>query len=174
MRYGDPDHCTISGNSAGEYGGLVNDTILYQYTWGSVTNLYDTIVAGNTDAGSSTASDVVSGNNVTGSYNLIGTGGSGGLTDTDGNEVRGRRRRRPSPPGEHGGQTETIALLPGSPAIKERLDTGRPLPTSDQRGDLLDSPNPDIPAFQSQGFTLSPAAEARRRPRPTATLSPIP
>jgi hypothetical protein len=63
--------------------------------------------------------------------------------------------------GNYGGQTDTLALLPGSPAIgagiaTDYAGTTTPLLT-DQRGYPLDSPNPDIGAFQSGGFTLTPA-----------------
>ncbi len=58
-----------------------------------------------------------------------------------------------SPLGDYGGPTETIALLPGSPAIG--AGTAISGITTDQRGLPLDSPNPDIGAFQSQGFTLA-------------------
>ena len=61
-------NCTISGNSSTGSGGGV-------YNYGTVT-LTDTIVAGNT--GPSSAASDISGT-VTGSHNLIGTGGSGGL-----------------------------------------------------------------------------------------------
>ena len=61
-----------------------------------------------------------------------------------------------APLGDYGGPTQTIALLPGSPAsARAPPSTGV---TADQRGEPLDSPNPDIGAFQSQGFTLTPAA----------------
>ncbi len=73
-------------------------------------------------------------------YNLIGTGGSGGLTDgVNGNQVG------VADPGlgtlaYYGGPTQTIALLPGSPAIDKGSNalavdrsTGQPL-TTDQRG----------------------------------------
>ena len=61
-----------------------------------------------------------------------------------------------SPLGDYGGPTQTIALLPGSPAI----GTGTAVSgvSTDQRGEPLDSPVPDIGAFQSQGFKLTPVA----------------
>ena len=61
---------------------------------------------------------------------------------------------------DYGGQTETLALLPGSPAIASgslALEVGPggvPL-TTDQRGLPFDSPTPDIGAFQSQGFKIT-------------------
>ena len=63
-----------------------------------------------------------------------------------------------APLGNNGGPTQTMALLPGSPAIGAGViadypGTTTPI-TTDQRGEPLDSPNPDIGAFQTQGSTL--------------------
>ena len=50
-------------------------------------------------------------------YNLIGTGGSGGLTNgVNGNQV-GVANPGLGTLADNGGPTQTIALLPGSPAI---------------------------------------------------------
>jgi hypothetical protein len=57
--------------------------------------------------------------------------------------------------GDYGGQTPTIALLPGSPAIGAGTTTGAP--ATDQRG-LPRTGHVDLGAFQSQGFTLTPVA----------------
>ena len=78
--------CTISGNTASTAGGLANESGA-GYT-GTAT-LTDTIVAGNTAPGGA-ASDIGGSDpaDVTGTYNLIGTGGSGGITGgTNGNLV---------------------------------------------------------------------------------------
>ena len=92
---------------------------------------------------------------------MIGTGGSGGLTDgVDGNiVVTSLDDLGLAPLGNYGGPTQTMALLPGSPAlgagaIADYPGTTTPI-TTDQRGEPLDVPNPDIGAFQSQGFTLT-------------------
>ena len=54
----------------------------------------------------------------------------------------------------HGGPTETIALLPGSPAIG--AGTAVDGITSDQRGVMRPSTNPrHRRAFQDQGFTIT-------------------
>ena len=63
-----------------------------------------------------------------------------------------------APLGNYGGPTQTIALLAGSPAlgagvIADYPGTTTPI-TTDQRGLPLDSPNPDIGAFQTQGSPL--------------------
>jgi hypothetical protein len=58
--------------------------------------------------------------------------------------------------GHYGGPTETIALLPGSPAIGTGIAAGGV--TIDQRGVTRPGTGVDIGAFQSQGFTLTPVS----------------
>jgi hypothetical protein len=65
------DDCTISGNTAATAGGGLNN-------FGAAT-LTSTIVASNTS--SSDASDIEGDGTVSGTYNLIGTGGAGALTN---------------------------------------------------------------------------------------------
>jgi hypothetical protein len=136
--------CTVSGNSSPQGGGIDNYSSA-SYT--SRTTLTDTIVAGNTTGAGGAASDVggTDPGDVTGSYNLIGTGGSGGLKVSDHNLLN-VANPGVAPLGDYGGPTETMALLPGSPAIN--AGTAAPGVTTDQRGFALDSP-PDIGAFQS-------------------------
>ena len=136
--------CTVSGNLDG--GGLLN--------YAGTANLFDTIVAGNGDL------DIGGPDYVSGSNNLIGTGGSGGLADgVDGNIVlTSLTGLGLAPLGNNGGPTQTMALLPGSPAIGAGViadypGTTTPI-TTDQRGEPLDSPNPDIGAYQTQPATL--------------------
>ncbi|WP_165230645.1 right-handed parallel beta-helix repeat-containing protein [Aquisphaera insulae] len=130
-------NCTISGND----GGGVNAA------WGTTT-LTNTIVAGQASGGD--ISGTVSGTN-----NLIGTGGSGGLVDgVDGNIV-GVTDPGLAPLGDYGGTSPTMALLPGSPAID--AGTGAGAPATDQRGQPR-AGAVDIGAFESQGFTLTPVA----------------
>ena len=91
-------------------GGIQND--------GGAATLTDTIVTENTS--SSGPNDIAG--TVAGTHNLIGTGGSGGLVDgVDGNLV-GVSDPGLGTLGDYGGPTETIPLLPGSPAI----DAGTP------------------------------------------------
>ena len=60
--------------------------------------------------------------------------------------------------GNYGGPTQTMALLPGSPAINAGT-SGAGIPTTDQRGVSRPQDAPvDIGAFQSQGFTLTYSA----------------
>ncbi len=97
---------------------------------GGTTTLTNTIVAGN-------ASGDIAGP-YSGTNNLIG-----------GNPLL-------APLGNYGGPTQTMALLPGSPAI-DAGTTGPGIPTTDQRGMGRVGPV-DIGAFESQGFTLTTVA----------------
>jgi hypothetical protein len=104
--------------------------------------LDNAIVALNTTGTGSTASasDIAGAVASASAYNLIGTGGTGGLTNgTNGNQV-GVANPELSMLAKNGGPTQTIALLPGSPAIDKGSNalamdptTGQPLVT-DQRG----------------------------------------
>jgi parallel beta-helix repeat protein len=139
--------CTISGNSAtgGSGGGI--------YDANSTVSLTNSIVALND--GSSGAGDIslASGtSNVTGNHNLIGTGGSGGLVNGVNGNLVGVATPLLSPLGNYGGPTETIALLPGSPAIGSGVATSGI--TTDERGITIGS-SPDIGAFYSEGFTIT-------------------
>ena len=137
-------NCTVSGNSASYGGGLSsNDSPLL------VTSLRNTIVAGNTTSGGS-ASDISG--EASGSYNLIGTGGSGGLINGIDNNQVGVANPLLGKPGSYGGPTPTIPLLPGSPAIDAGTSAG--IPAADQRG-LPRVGGVDIGAFEAQGFSLS-------------------
>ena len=140
---------TISQNSATIGGGLSN------FKPGPVLTLTDTIVAGNTagigpDAYASVTSQ---------GYNLIGqTDGSTGwvgsdLTGTTASPLNPLL----APLGNYGGPTQTMALLPGSPAINAGTSTGAP--STDQRGSSRVG-GVDIGAFESQGFTLTPVANS--------------
>ena len=133
---------TIAYNSAespGSGGGLVALDNLYV-----VSTLDNTIVALNTSGSSATPDDIAGTVSSASAYNLIGTGGSGGLVNgTNGNQV-GVADPGLDPNGlqNNGGPTQTIALVTGSPAIDAGSNalavdptTGQPL-TTDQRGAL--------------------------------------
>ena len=161
--------CTLSGNSAlggtpGAYpaaiGGLYNSagTARSLYNPGTA-DLTDTIVAGNTNP---TGGSDISGN-ASGSHNLIGIGGSGGLVNgKSGNIVlTSLTDLGLAPLGSYGGPTQTLALLPRQPALgKGAAVDGVPL---DQRGMPPDKPAPDIGAYQSQGFVLTVAKGSAQR-----------
>jgi predicted outer membrane repeat protein len=130
-------NCTVSGNSAsGRGGGGV-------YARGA-TMLSNTIVAANTSGGN--PSDIFGNVNANSSYNLIGTGGSGGLIDGVNHNQVGVANPGLGTLGDHGGPTQTINLLAGSPA----LNAGDPaqLGLPDQRG-VLRTGGVNIGAYQA-------------------------
>jgi hypothetical protein len=132
--------CTVSGNTSFDGGGLAN--------YATVT-IGDTIVAGNTaeigpDVYGAATTDV--GNNLVGN-----TAGSSGFTaSTD----QLNQAALLSSLGDYGGPTQTMALLPGSPAIGHGTAMGQ---TTDQRG-LIRGNVVDIGAFQSSLEVESPLA----------------
>ena len=113
----------------------------FNVTSGQVT-LYNTIVALNTDPKG--ADDIASAPglmlSLVSGYNLVGVDETGSLINgTNGNQV-GVANPGLGPLANNGGATQTIALLPGSPAIDAGSNalavdptTGLPL-TTDQRG----------------------------------------
>ncbi len=182
---------TIGYDSAGDDGGGIsndgaltatNDTIAYNTVGeggggldletGGGSNgtaiLSNTIIALNTlgTGGSASPNDIfLNGGSVQSSsaYNLIGTGGSGGLINgVNGNQVG------VADPGlgtlaSNGGPTQTIALLAGSPAINAGSNalavdplTGQPL-TTDQRGTgfvRIFNGTVDIGAYEVQPYLV--------------------
>ena len=138
-------NCTVSGNTASNQGGGLTSQS------SSTTYLTNTIVAGNTGGDIQGAVQPASANNLIGN----GSGMTGISNGSQGNQVD-----TPQAPinallaslGNYGGPTQTLALLPGSPAIAAGSTKGAP--TSDQRGQKRQGHN-DIGAFQSQGFTLA-------------------
>jgi fibronectin-binding autotransporter adhesin len=164
-------NCTVSGNSALHYGGgltnngsnltLTNSTVSGNFAgnkggglinvFGGTATLDNTIVAGNTGA---TNSPDVAGTFHSLGFNLIGnTNGSSGWVRSDlAGTIANPRNPLLAPLGNYGGPTQTMALLPGSPAINAGA-SGAGIPTTDQRGEPRFGAT-DIGAFESQGFTL--------------------
>ncbi len=133
--------CTISLNTTPDLGGGL-------YSQGTAT-LTDTIVADNS---SGKGDDIDGSGTVSGSHNLVGTTSAGPANGQNGNII-GATAPVLSVLGSYGGQTQTMARLPGSPAIGAGTVVSGI--TTDQRGAPLDDPSPDIGAFQSQGFTMA-------------------
>ena len=153
---------TISGNSAfGDGGGLqvlggaatvTNATITNNRSdsdnngsgdgggvrrGGGTVTLRNTIVAGNYKGpGTSTPDDfgLTTVDAIGSSFNLIGTGGSGGLGNTNGNQV-GVVNPLLGLLASNGGPTDTHLLLPGSPAINAGSNALLPADTFDLDGD---------------------------------------
>ena len=180
---------TISDNSAtGDGGGIENESTL---TVANSTIAYNTVSSGgfggglDADASTATLNNTIVALNTSGTgsgatpddiaqqyagvvspssaYNLVGTGGSGGLTNgVDGNQV-GVASPEIGALAENGGPTQTIALLPGSPAIDAGSNalavdpsTGQPL-TTDQRGTgfaRIFNGTVDIGAYEVQPYLV--------------------
>ena len=147
---------TISGNTGpgiDAVGGtttITNSTFsanttanLFASSPGTVLNLVNTLVAGN-------SSCIQSSQAIINATNSLIQGGLSCVNGTNTNNLT-------SAPllgtlGNYGGTTQTIPLLPGSPAINAGTATGAP--TTDQRG-IARVGNVDIGAFESRGFTLA-------------------
>jgi hypothetical protein len=137
-------NCTLSNNSAaGTGGGIAN---------GGTLNLTNTIVAGNS---APIGPDIDNFGTVsTADHNLIGDGtGSGISNGVNGNQVGGNGNPvidpRLGPLANNGGPTQTLALLPGSPALGKADNAAAP--HTDQRGHVrLDEAGEttDIGAFE--------------------------
>jgi hypothetical protein len=117
-------------------------------------NLRNTIVAGNFQGTSPnlTADDISGTVDPSSSFNLIGTGGAGGLTNNVNNNQVGVINPGLAPMSNYGGPTPTLALLPGSPAIDSGTSAGAT--SQDQRG-VSRVGAVDIGAFESRGFTIN-------------------
>jgi parallel beta-helix repeat protein len=142
-------NCTVSGNSAGaEGGGIDNES--------GLVRIGNTIVAAN--------AGVASGPNAVGSFasqgnNLIDeVDGSSGWVDSDLTGTKAQPLNALlAPLGIYGGSTQTMALLPGSPAIDAGNNALIPAGvTTDQRGlSRIVNGVVDIGAFESSGFTIA-------------------
>ncbi len=167
---------TVSGNSGGKGvidawsqngGNAVPGTITAHFTndtiagnncdWGvgayalnnstQSTTFHGTVVAGN--SGSQFTTEGSGASITSGGYNLF--------SDTSFDSYKVASDITSTDPvlsalGNYGGSTQTMALLPGSPAI----DVGDPTDNSnDQRGDAVYNTVRDIGAFESQGFSLT-------------------
>lgn len=88
--------------------------------------------------------------------NVIGDAGNSGFENgVNGNQL-GVTDPLIGPPGAYGGDTWTVPLLPGSPALNAGTASGDDIPASDQRG-LARVGSPDVGAFESRGFSLARA-----------------
>jgi hypothetical protein len=112
----------------------------------------NTIVAGNTKG--SAASDVGGSFNMSSHHNLIGTGGSGGLTNGVNGNIIGVQNPHLGSLASNGGPTQTIALQ-GSTAVNAGATVAQV--TTDQRGVARPQNGaPDIGAYEFSG-TITPS-----------------
>jgi hypothetical protein len=159
-------NCTLAGNTAYQGGGLFKAFVpTFVGAGASRATLINTIVAGNqAPAGPDVFTDVVAFFSGGVSFSLIGDGSGSHIGGGTGNQIgTSANPINPllAPLGACGGPTQTMALLPGSPAIDAgsnavALDThGQPL-AADQRGSpRIVNGAVDLGAVESQGFTLT-------------------
>ena len=137
-------HCTLSGNSASLSGGAIQN-------WGTLTQAYS-IVAGNT-APPNHGADIYN-NGVSGPATVTRVGANlvQSLVNANGGTDSGPAAINAlpllAPLAAYGGPTQTMALLPGSPARNAAVGS---LATSDQRGFPLVG-LPDIGAYEAGTF----------------------
>jgi CSLREA domain-containing protein len=163
-------NCTLTNNTAdsGPGGGIHSPS-------GSV-QIRNTIIALNTSTGGFGISPDVSGAMTSFGHNLIGLNlGSSGLTNGVNGDIVGNTNVPINPLlgnlANNGGPTQTLTLLPGSPAIDagdncvmQAAHCGDPnisQLTTDQRGagfNRVVNTTVDIGAFESRGFTISAAS----------------
>jgi hypothetical protein len=175
--------CTISGNFAfnPEGGGIYH---LPPQVSGGILNLINTIVAGNVvgQANGRAPEPDITGRVTTADHNLVGDGyGSTGIDNGVNGNIVGDFNGSPlidahlGGLGNNGGPTQTMALLPGSPAIGH-ADNSK-APARDQRGvTRLDTAGEttDIGAFELTGTGSASATAFSLTPLGTAPAAGIP
>lgn len=140
-------HCTVSGNTASTSGGGCYN---YEPVGPTTLTLADTIVAGNSPAlpaGNGPDFFNFSGTSTSLGGNLIGKTDASGVTWL-GSDLTGTAASPLdpllAPLGDYGGPTQTMALLPGSPAREAATASG----IADQRGFAIVGA-PDIGAYEA-------------------------
>lgn len=133
-------YTTIAANRTGSGGGAI-----YNEAGSAPSTLEGTIVAANTNnVGASSDIGGPSAVSANSSYNLIGTGGSGGLANGVNSNFVGVANPGLAPWGDYGGRMLTMALYPWSPAV----DVSYLVPqAADQRGFIRAAPY-DIGAYE--------------------------
>jgi hypothetical protein len=165
---------------AGGVSELVNSTVIYNsavsgggvYSACSATaivHLQNSIVAGNTQSVPSPLYSPDIAGDVTADNSLIGAASSRGVPEGSGNIIGAPSLLGPL--GRYGGPTQTVPLLPGSPAIGSGA-AAPGVPSVDQRG-IARSGRIDIGAFQTQGFTLTKTAGDNQRMNPSLAFAPL-
>ena len=112
------NNSTITANDAPSLNSGAAGMIADTRSGGTATiTLHNSIVAGNFRLGGTIASDIVGTVDSSSSFNLIGMGGSGGLTNGVNSNQVGVADPRLGPLVNNGGPTQTHALRVGSPAL---------------------------------------------------------
>jgi hypothetical protein len=195
---------TLTGNSAGTVAGAVNCGLVGSASFTNVTitgnrvgsfyggginirssgvTIKNSIIAGNFQGGGTTPNDITGYNFIdtnhradpSSAYNLIGSGGSGGLVNgVNGNQV-GVSKLGLGPLASNGGPTLTMQPLPGSPAVGRGSSAFVAAGETDQRGlprivhgtvDIgafegqLTDPGFELPALHAGAFQYNPGAGA--------------
>ena len=146
-------NCTFTANrvtvgSSGLFGGGIYDV-------GTAATLANTVVAGNFQGPlpSTTADDIAGNVDPSSSFNLIGVGGSGGLIQNINSNQVGIADPGLGTLAGNGGLTQTVALLPGSPAIDKGSNAFVAVGETDQRGlTRIVNGTVDIGAFEVQSI----------------------
>ena len=107
---------------------------------------------------------------VTGTFNLIGTGGSGGLKNGVSGNIVGVTDPDLGSLGSYGGPTQTMALVPGSAAIGKGTAVNGV--TTDQRG-LPRGALVDIGAYQTSLVVESTAGSVNTDPAPLSLAGAV-
>jgi predicted outer membrane repeat protein len=149
---------TVTGNRAIDGEGL---TFAGGIWANSGINLHNSIVTGTFKGSAAVANDIHGICNSISSYNLIGSGGAGGLTNgVNGNQV-GVANPGLGSLSSNGGPTQTIPLLAGSPAIDRGGNANVAPGATDQRGlPRIVNGTTDIGAFEVQAPTPTTTAVA--------------
>jgi len=130
---------------------------------------------GATGAAGTASGPDVSGNAASSDHDLIGDGTGFSATTSKGDLIG--TSSSPINPllgslANNGGPTETLALLPGSPAIAAGDTNAANLPSTDQRGMARTvNGNVDIGAYQAQGFALSVTSGNNQSAQPNAAFA---
>jgi hypothetical protein len=142
--------CTISSNSATQGAGGIDNS-------GTLT-LENTIVSGNVTVDPSTGPDLDGSITTDKGNNLLGSAAHNSTNDPQpGPQDVFSDTPGLAPLGSYGGPTQTMALLPDSPAIGTGTNSAGI--TADQRGLRRPTTNPDIGAFQSTPLVVTTTAD---------------
>ncbi len=152
---------TFSGNTASDGGGF------YAFVQAGFSSLTNTLLAGNTGGNCSGRTLLI--------QNLANNLDDG---ETCGFDTAYGSLSNTAPLlgvlGDYGGPTQTIPLLPGSPAIDGGTGATGGCPATDQRGVARPQEAAcDIGAFESQGFTLAKTGDGQRTLINTAFADPL-